>query len=261
MVDEGGPGAGLFGPVPGLRRPAVQPLPLPLARPRPHGREVLRCQSVCLLRRESRDKVDPNGQEMTDYFDAMGHFLYSDGINNGLIKITDQEIIAIAQDIPSKQEAIQYLNDNSVLFHKAFYLGIMKKDAALRVYEYYNKTGLPLVPDDNITGNFDFNNKGVDNRIRISINIEKNLTADKHGYTLDNYFDIDNALNAHEGNGHYNLYRIKGAYRYNAIPSYLREINAIKTQMAAPSWNNTTQKYKEGVKRYYLQQLQKKSQK
>lgn len=145
--------------------------------------------------------------------------------------------------------------DNSVSFHKAFELNIINQKSALKVYEHYNNTGLPLFIDNAISGNFKFNNEGHNHSLRISVNIVKNLTPNKQGFTLDNYFDIINSLNVHEGLGHYNKYKELGLIKYSEIPSYSREIDAIETQKKDSSWNKTTDKYKKGVLKYYLRRL------
>ena len=64
-------------------------------------------------------------------------------------------------------------------------------------------------------------------------------------------------MNVHEGKGHYEKYKKLGPIKYSAIPSHLREISAIQLQMQDPSWKNTTELYKEGVKGYYQQQRKK----
>lgn len=196
--------------------------------------------------------VDPNGGIVTDYFDQTGNYLTSDNIDNGIIKITNEEIVQMASLLSDSQK-FSYLNDNSVTLNKAFSYGIIDEDAALRIFEHYNKTGLPLVVDDTLSGNFATNNAEDVKSFRISVNIQKCLTTDKQGFTLDNYFDIHNALNIHEGQGHYQRIREMGPQKYSEIPVSERERKAIEIQMRDSSWKKTTQKFKLGVLKYYMQ--------
>ena len=201
--------------------------------------------------------VDLIGQEITDYFDSSGKFLFTDGIKNGIIRITSSQIVEMAKELLPSDMIDSFINDNSVSFHFAFSSGIIDYNSSLKIYEHYNSTGLPLVIDNEMSGYMEFNNKGENHSERISVNIDKCLTPNKQGFTLDNYHDISNALNVHEGKGHYEKYKKVGPNKYAAIPSYLREIDAIQIQMQDPSWENTTKLYKEGVTRYNLQQLDK----
>lgn len=68
---------------------------------------------------------------------------------------------------------------------------------------------------------------------------------------MSNYYDINNALNIHEGEGHYQLFKKIGLEKYSEIPAHKREIIALEIQMKDPSWKRTTKKFKEGVKKYY----------
>ena len=146
---------------------------------------------------------------------------------------------------------ISYLNDNSVTFHRAFSYGIINEQAALKVYNYYNRTGLPLVSDNSLLGYLATNNQGKNNSVRILVNINRCLTANKRGFTLDNYHDIHSALNIHEGLGHYKKYKELGYEEYHKKPSELRELEAIKTQIKDSSWKQTTSGFREGVFKYY----------
>ncbi len=201
------------------------------------------------------NRVDIDGRVITDYFDSSGEFLYTDKIDNGKIKISSPEIIEMAEVLSTPSEVNSFIADNSVSFHKAYELNIIDQESALKVYEYYNNTGLPLFIDNTISGNFEFNNQGNNHSLRISVNIDKNLTPNKQGFTLDNYFDINNSLNAHEGRGHYNKFNELGIINYSLLPAYTREIEAIQTQMQDPSWKYTTKNYKQGVLKYYSRQI------
>ena len=195
--------------------------------------------------------VDMDGMLYTDYFDSSGNYLINDGIDNGIIKITVTDVLKASDDLFSTMNDISYLNDNSVTFHGAFSYGIINEQAALKIYNYYNRTGLPLVSDNSLLGYLATNNQGKNNSVRILVNINRCLTANKEGFTLDNYHDIHNALNIHEGLGHYKKYKDLGYEDYHKKPSELRELEAIKTQIKDSSWKQTTSGFREGVFKYY----------
>ena len=201
--------------------------------------------------------VDLDGQAITDYFDSSGKFLFTDGVDNGIIKITSSQTVEMAKELLSSDMINSYIDDNSVSFHYAFFSGIIDENSSLKIFNHYNRTGLSLDIDNKLSGYMEFNNKGENNSVRISVNINKSLNPNKQGFTLDNYHDISNAMNVHEGKGHYEKYKKLGPIKYSAIPSHLREISAIQLQMQDPSWKNTTELYKEGVKGYYQQQRKK----
>ena len=201
--------------------------------------------------------VDLDGQAITDYFDSSGKFLFTDGVDNGIIKITSSQTVEMAKELLSSDMINSYIDDNSVSFHYAFFSGIIDENSSLKIFNHYNKTGLSLDIDNKLSGYMEFNNKGENNSVRISVNINKSLNPNKQGFTLDNYHDISNAMNVHEGKGHYEKYKKLGPIKYSAIPSHLREISAIQLQMQDPSWKNTTELYKEGVEGYYQQQRKK----
>ena len=191
--------------------------------------------------------VDVDGREMTDFFNKYGVFIYSDNIDNGIIRITSEEIIETAQMLyPSDEEVSSFLNDNSVLLRNAYSQGIIDDNSALSIYNHYNNTGLTMILNDSISGNFSFNTD-----LTISANIKKSLTPDEQGFTMSNYFDIKSAINVHEGEGHYRLYKELGLSKYGSIPANEREVIAIETQMKDSSWKKTTEKFREGVKKYY----------
>ena len=201
--------------------------------------------------------VDLDGQAITDYFDSSGKFLFTDGVDNGIIKITSSQTVEMAKELLSSDMINSYIDDNSVSFHYAFFSGIIDENSSLKIFNHYNRTGLSLDIDNKLSGYMEFNNKGENNSVRISVNINKSLNPNKQGFTLDNYHDISNAMNVHEGKGHYEKYKKLGPIKYSAIPSHLREISAIQLQMQDPSWKNTTELYKRGVEGYYQQQRKK----
>lgn len=197
--------------------------------------------------------VDEDGEAITDYFDTTGDLIYTDGIDNGIIRIAAVEDVSFAKDLPSVDATNSCLYSQSISLNYAFRMGVIDQSSALKVYEHYNKTGLPLVVNGEIDGSFEFSNNTPDRHLIISVNIRKNLVPNKDGYTLDNYHDIHNALNIHEGQGHYKLYKELGPYRYSTIPKSKREIKAIIIQMSDPSWEQTTPGFQSGVKKYYQQ--------
>jgi hypothetical protein len=149
------------------------------------------------------------------------------------------------------------MDENSVSLHFAVSERMMNQESALKVYKYYNNSGLPLYIDNTITGNFEISNENEDNQIKIKVNMDKNMTPDSNNFTLENYYDITNAVMGHEFRGHYKRYMELGPYEYDRIPSSLREIYAINAQIKDPSWIFTTPKYRNGVLGYYKQQLKK----
>ena len=199
--------------------------------------------------------IDPDGEVITDYFDVSGKYLISDGIDNGQIRITSNEVVQTAQELCLEQDKfVSYLMDNSISLKGAYSLGNIDDASALNVINYYNKTGLPLYIDNMAPGYFNFNIM-EDKSAKISVNVAKGLKP--IGYTIDNYYDIHNALNVHEGLGHYQRYKELGLIRYSEIPKSRREMTAIELQFIDPSWPKTTKKFKDGVTNYYKIQQKK----
>jgi RHS repeat-associated protein len=191
--------------------------------------------------------VDPEGRTMTDYFNTDGVFIYTDNQDNGKIRIASEAILETAQEMfSSDNEIASYLSDNSVSLKGAYKEGLINDNSALKIFNHYNKTDLPLAPKNSISGYFSFNTD-----LTISVNIKKSLTPDKQGFTMSSYFDINSALNIHEGEGHYQMFKKIGPEEYSSIPACQREIIAIEIQMKDPSWKKTTEKFQRGVKKYY----------
>ena len=72
---------------------------------------------------------------------------------------------------------------------------------------------------------------------------------------MDNYFNLANALNAHEGIGHFDLYLRLGFEKYKRIQANVREIYATYSQMIDQSWEYTTPGFKKRVNKYLEKQI------
>ena len=78
--------------------------------------------------------LDPDGKTMTDYFNRVGEFIYSDNQDNGAIRITSEEIIETAQELfSSDTEIASFIEDNSVSLKNAYSQGIIDDNSALTI--------------------------------------------------------------------------------------------------------------------------------
>ncbi|MBR5955523.1 MAG: RHS repeat-associated core domain-containing protein [Bacteroidales bacterium] len=200
------------------------------------------------------NRIDPDG--CTDYFNQYGVWLYNDGVDDGRILITNEESIQEAMEIcggmDSGEDFFASLESMSLSFSSAVRNGIMDKDNAIKVYDYYNQTGLPIEESDLTKGaGFNFEDP---NNVKLVVNIERGAKPYKtedgnFEYLNDNSYNIINKLNGHEGDGHYKKWQEAGGDKkqFRQIDT---EENAINAQMNHPSWSKTTKAFKENTRNY-----------
>ena len=202
-------------------------------------------------------RIDPNG--LTDYFSTEGALLYRDGTDNGIIRIASQDDIQTVFDYFEKskttffsfielEEFNKSLEKKSSVLSSATQSGSISHDAVLKIYNHYNETGLPLIEDSSISGNFAFGHNGDPSHLHIKTNVTNNTRSS----VFDNSYNISNAINGHEG-GHYRdwLERAHGNhFTYVSSPLADRERYAISKQRDHPSWKKTTSNYRQRIQQY-----------
>jgi len=200
--------------------------------------------------------LDPDGQ--ADYFNNKGELIFRDMVDDGRILITSQEVIDAARSAMNNgllgQESYDILNAGSMTFSAATKgdNSYLSEEAALNVYNHYNDTGLPLRASEETKGAaFDYRNP---NNLCILINVKRgafphiNDDGSKE-YLNDNYYNIINKINGHEGDGHYKGWiEAKGDAKVFEVTG--SEANAIKAQRNHPSWRKTTEGFKQNTREY-----------
>lgn len=198
--------------------------------------------------------LDPDGQ--ADYFNNKGELIFRDMVDDGRILITSQEVIDAARSAMNNgllgQESYDILNAGSMTFSAATKgdNSYLSEEAALRVYEHYNYTGLPISIDDSIGQDMQFTAPGA--QAQIKINNENNL----HGeHFFDNSYNIINSF-THEYK-HWLDYKKHGRSVFAESNKPVIELRAIKYQKDHSSWAKTTDGYKKGIDKYETKQLEK----
>ena len=187
-------------------------------------------------------RVDPTGVLdegiIDDYFTIDGKYLGNDGDENSHnIRITDEntyhDLVGIndREGVPLLQKS-----EKAVLFNEA----TMTSEAKLKVYNYYNFTGLPMVIDENLSENAVMSYSTTK---QIKVPVERNSKLK----IINSYDNIKSTIN-HEYK-HYLDHKRLGNIYYN-IPSSVRELWAIWYQRGHPDFHLTTTDYKESTARY-----------
>lgn len=113
------------------------------------------------------------------------------------------------------------------------------------VYNHYNETGLPMIEDSSFDGQFAFGHYGDPSKLFIKANINSIITTN----LFDHAYNVINAINGHEG-GHFSdwVKRAHGDhFQYVSLSVEERELIAIDYQRAHPSWNKTTESFKQKI--------------
>ena len=200
------------------------------------------------------NRIDPDG--CADYFNPNGVWLYNDGRDDGQVRIISDEAIQNAKEmnngVDSGEVFFSLLESFSMSFSGAVRSGVIINDNAVKVYDYYNQTGLPI-EDSESTKGAGFNYEDLNN-VKLVVNVNRGAMPyiTENGdieYLNDNSYNIINKLNGHEGDGHYKKWQEAGGDK-NQFVKIDSEENAINAQMNHPSWKKTTKGFKENTRRY-----------
>ncbi|MCQ2292116.1 MAG: hypothetical protein MJZ39_03010 [Bacteroidales bacterium] len=185
--------------------------------------------------------VDPNGEEIGDFFDYSGNYLGTDGIDDGKIYITTQEDWTNCSQL---ENGMTLITIPQLGFSRKPSQVNLSDEAMLNIYQHYNNTDYSLKAMDRGVANKQDNGVNVGMMsdhakktifVRIDGNINKKVT--------DNYYEIKN-LFVHEKQ-HIDDYE-KGV----SVSNTASERRAITTQMNDSSYPMTRPAFQEAVKEY-----------
>ena len=195
--------------------------------------------------------VDPDGRMIDDYFSTTGNYLGSDNANTRNIRIIkESDWNELSKDVNGLVEHCE-ANIMSVQFSAASSNG-MTEEAQLKVYDYYNFTGV------NIYSKIYFNKDGsINNKIGgMILGVKKNMSMRIGIYIKGNIYQkvCDNAYNiinmySHELD-HIFLARKIGFEVYSKKSKEQVETQAINAQKKHYSWVYTSESYKKSVEEY-----------
>ena len=189
--------------------------------------------------------VDPDGNEIDDYFSLSGKYLGSDNAETHNVRI----ISDFSWNSLDKNENGNVDHDLAYAMSKPFsdVSGYMSTDAQLSVYQHYNPTEYRLENYEEDDGS----SYGMRSRFErdkdpvIRIHLKGNASLIK----ICDYADEIISTFAHE-KGHIDLYLNVGFSEYVETSVDIREQIAIKAEMSNPSWNGTREVYKQDAIKY-----------
>ena len=208
--------------------------------------------------------VDPNGEEIGDFFDYNGTFLGTDGKDDGKIYIISQDIWDKYAKCDENDNLTGILTDpdyRDIYTNKPSQANL-SEEAVFSIVSFYNSTGLGLTRDDNL---------GSGNLLKTSVVGAKGtndytvseyadpkqwmaISQKKPGTYLDNYYDIKNAFD-HE-RGHIKQFHLLGGDAYSDLTPSQREIYAIDHQQSCPAYIKTSGFFKAQTEEYKQKQRQ-----
>ena len=205
--------------------------------------------------------VDPNGEEVGDFFDENGIFLGSDGKDDGKIYIISQDIWDRYVECDENDNLTGVLADPEYrdLYTKKPSQAYLSNEAVFSILSFYNSTGFELTRNDNL-------GSGVLLRTRVEGHTGMNdytvleLANPKEWITisqnhpdtyLDNYFDIKSAYDNERG--HIKQFLSIGGDAYSAQTDSQRENYALDHQQSQPMYKKTSNYFKDQTENYKLQ--------
>ncbi|MBO4488760.1 MAG: hypothetical protein J5741_03760 [Bacteroidales bacterium] len=196
--------------------------------------------------------VDPNGEEIGDYFNEKGHYLGTDGIDDGKIHIIQSNTWQLLKDNFSSvgNDGETYISSVLASDNPHFANIFSTKpsesnlsDKAIRnILEHYNSTGIILqIADKKALTTTSGKANGVD-----IILLYTNPNEWRTNPSLDNYYDIKSTFD-HE-QGHINQTKEIGHDRLEQLSNKEKEEYAISYQMKQPAFKRATTRYQRLVK-------------
>ena len=191
--------------------------------------------------------VDPNGEEIGDYFNQNGKYLGTDCVDDGKIHIIqDNDWKNLKDDISWEgndgtrvisQSIGEIISDNPSSLN-------LSDDAIQKIVGHYNTTGLKLNRGNDGALNTEFNGNEESYTEKLTINIEKW----KNNKSLDNYYDIKSSFDNEKG--HIKQCKEIGIEKFNSLTPYQQEKYAVDYQKSQPAFSRTSDKYKKRVDTY-----------
>ena len=189
--------------------------------------------------------IDPDGEEIDDYFSRSGQYLGSDNSKtdnvriisestwNGLSKTIDGKIDHWIGYVLSSDFATETRNG-------------MSTEAQLAVYNHYNPTNYNLIDLNSGSGSWGMRTtQQAHSNPVIKIRLEGNST----GLEVCNHSNEIRNLFSHE-KAHIDQCQQIGFDQYKQLPLCQQEFFAISSQMADPTWNKTRQEYQNALLKY-----------
>ena len=201
--------------------------------------------------------VDPDGEEIDDYFSFDGKYLGSDNAETNNVRIISTARWNYIQT--NRNELIDhdvgYVSSVSFSEASSNSTNSMSTDAQLSVYNHYNTTNYPVTQtqrDNNKTLTAFHTVVGHDKKNdKTTIRLEAFLKRNIRNKSCDNADEIVNSF-VHEGD-HINKAEKMGYYEYKKMyEEHLNELeqSALSAQMSHPSWFKTSNSFKRGVVKY-----------
>jgi len=191
--------------------------------------------------------VDPNGEEIGDYFNQNGKYLGTDCVDDGKIHIIqDNDWENLKENISWEgndgtrvisQSIGEIISDNPSSLN-------LSDDAIQKIVGHYNTTGLKLNRGNDGALNTEFNGNEESYTEKLTINIEKW----KNNKSLDNYYDIKSSFDNEKG--HIKQCKEIGIEKFNSLTPYQQEKYAVDYQKSQPAFSRTSDKYKKRVDTY-----------
>ena len=206
--------------------------------------------------------VDPNGEDVGDFFNDNGTFLGSDGKDDGNIYIISQDIWDKYVECDENDNVTGVLADPEYrdLYTNKPSQASLSEESVFSIVSFYNSTGKKLTRNDNlgsgvllktrVEGHTGMN----DYTVSEFANPKEWLTISKKqpGSYLDNYYDIKSAFDNERG--HIKQFRSIGGDAYGAQTGSQRENYAIDHQQSCPIHIKTSIFFKAQTEDYKKQQ-------
>ncbi|MCQ2265535.1 MAG: hypothetical protein MJZ46_05795, partial [Bacteroidales bacterium] len=191
--------------------------------------------------------VDPNGEEITDYFDQHGKYLGTDCVDDGKIRIIQDNLWNKMRDGISCEG-----NDGTCVISQGLGEIIADKPSSLNLSDeaiqnivgHYNNIGLKLHKGKAGALRIEFNGNERSYSPKLTINLEQW----KNNVFLDNYYDITSTYD-HE-KGHIKQCEKIGIKAFSELTEYQQEKYAIDYQKSQPAFSKASNRYKKYVDVY-----------
>ena len=197
--------------------------------------------------------VDPDGEEIGDYYDQHGTYLGTDCIDDGKIHIVDEQSWnSLYKDMFSYQmdNGTTYISsvmasDNPScpnLFSQKPTNANLSDEAILKILQQYNTTGIEL-QINNEKGSFTTtfaNDKEV--------SLTANINDWRHSPFLNDYYEIYSSFD--NENGHIEQHAELKHGSFSQLTAYQRECYAVEYQKKQPVFKRTSSLYQRHVDKY-----------
>ncbi len=191
--------------------------------------------------------VDPEGEEIGDYFDQYGTYLGTDCRDDGKIRIINRDLWnQIGENISWEgNDGTRVISQSlgEILSKKPSSLDL-SDDAIQKIVGHYNSTGLKLNRGNKGALNTEFDGNATSYTKKLTINISKW----RNNSFLDNYYDIKSSFDNEKG--HIKQCKEIGIVKFNNLSSYQQEKYAVDYQKSQYAFSRASGKYQKWVDIY-----------